>query len=206
MAADPATEWLTTSTLLRRLRSFDDAGAWKRLLERFRSPVLAFARKLGLSDVEADDAAQEAFLAFVKAFRDGAYDPCRGSLRKWLFGIAYRQIANYRRKMIAEQVKRDERGQSSRFWQMLPTEEEASVSWDAEWERAMLEESLLRVQSEFEDRTYRAFHLVVRAAQSPDQAAQALGMSRDAVYVAKHRVLKRLREIRKDLEEADPGE
>ncbi len=199
------TEWLTTSTMIQRLRSFDDHSVWERFHHRFRVPILAFAHKLGLESDEAEDAAQNVLLAFAETIRGGQYDRQRGSLRKWLFGIAYRQIANARRARHAVNARRDGHGEASGFWHKLPAEEEASGVWDLEWERTLLETCLLQVRSEFADKTYDAFHLIVRAGQTPDQAAALLGMTRDAVYVAKHRVLKRLRQVREEIEGIEPA-
>ncbi|HEY3246021.1 MAG TPA: hypothetical protein VGM03_21985 [Phycisphaerae bacterium] len=48
-------EWVTTSTILERLRDFNDRSMWNRFCTRFRRPLVAFARRYGLSEAEADD-------------------------------------------------------------------------------------------------------------------------------------------------------
>jgi DNA-binding CsgD family transcriptional regulator len=48
--------------------------------------------------------------------------------------------------------------------------------------------------------TYNAFYRIVRQGRTPDEAAAELGMSRNAVYVAKHRVLKRLEALMQEYE------
>ena len=90
-------DWVTTSVLLSELRDFGNQAAWDRLADRFREPVVAFARKMGLTPSQAEDAAQETLLAFAEAFRDGKYDPAKGRLNRWLFGIAFRQVLNAKR-------------------------------------------------------------------------------------------------------------
>ncbi len=69
---------------------------------------------------------------------------------------------------------------------------------DAAWQR---EQYLHRVRwamrsiaNEFEPVTLDAFRLYVLADHSVDETAQQLGLSRDSVYQAKSRILKRLRE------------
>ncbi len=50
------------------------------------------------------------------------------------------------------------------------------------------------IRSEFEERSWQAFCRVVVEGQSPADVAAALGMTRNAVYIAKARILRRLRE------------
>jgi RNA polymerase sigma-70 factor (ECF subfamily) len=192
-------EWITTSTLLDRMKA-DDQTVWGKFCERFRQPLLAFARRFGLSDAEADDALQDILTAFVEAYRAGKYDREKGRLSSWLFGIAYRQIANRRRERAVQQGKRDPRGDQTSFWGKVPDEAEAEQRWDADWENAVLEACLRQVRSEVSENTYAAFERTVRLGRTPDEAAAELGMTRNAVYVAKHRVLKRLEELMQEYE------
>jgi RNA polymerase sigma-70 factor (ECF subfamily) len=82
----------------------------------------------------------------------------------------------------------------------MPDEDTATQAWDGEWERVMLARCLGEIQHEVAGRTYRAFELVVLQGYGADDAAKELGMSRAAVYTAKHRVLKRVRELKQELE------
>lgn len=192
-------EWVTTSTILERLRGFEDQTLWERFCARFRKPLVRFAQRLGLSDEESDDAAQEVLLVFAAALRDGRYDRSKGRLNQWLFGIAYRQITGLRRKRRREKQKQQDAGGRDSFWGNVPDERAAYEAWDAEWERAALDLCLRQVRVEVADNTYRAFELVMRQGRTPDEAAAELKMSREAVYVAKHRVLKRLNELMGEL-------
>src|SRR5215210_5478398 len=66
-----AMAWLTTATVLQRLRDFENRDAWGAFAERFRQPVVSFARGMGLKGPDAEDVAQETLLAFAEAYRDG---------------------------------------------------------------------------------------------------------------------------------------
>ncbi|MDY0166995.1 MAG: hypothetical protein RBS80_10655 [Thermoguttaceae bacterium] len=59
------------------------------------------------------------------------------------------------------------------------------------------------VQAEFEASTWRAFWRVAVDGQRPADVAEELGMTLHAVYKAKSRVLRRVRQELADLEEAD---
>ena len=97
-------EWITTSTILVSLGDYSNRAAWERFTDRCRPPVLRFVRGMGLSEVDAEDAAQGTLLAFAEGFRKGQYDRSKGRLSSWLFGIAFRQALNKRRSLVRRAV------------------------------------------------------------------------------------------------------
>jgi RNA polymerase sigma-70 factor (ECF subfamily) len=193
-------DWVTTSTILDRLRDFQNQSAWGQFAERFRTPLISFARKMGLTSADAEDAAQEILLTFAQKYRNGDYNPAKGRLSHWLFGIAYRQILGARRKLARQRVKAAAGGDSS-FWATLPDEDEAARQWDQEWEQALFRQCLQRVRGEVKSTTLRVFELLVLGKRPADEVAAELGMTRNAVFVAKHRVLSRLRALRSEWED-----
>lgn len=197
-------EWVTTTTLLQRLENFEDREVWDRLIERFRRPLAAFCRRFGLTDAEADDVVQETLLGFADAYRRGKYDRDAGRLSSWLFGIAYRQASNARRKRARDAARNADVGQTA-FLERVPDEAEAQSAWDADWEKAMLDTCMAQLKAEVAANTYQVFEQVVRAERDPAQVAAELGMTRDAIYVAKHRVLKRLGELVREYERLSDG-
>ncbi len=184
-------DWITTSTILARLRGEGDDDIWEHFCRRFHRPIVGFARSLGLNESDAADAAQETLVSFLSALRRGGYDPQKGRLNKWLFGIAYRKTLAARRKRPLATPN----DTASDLLASIPDESVAEQAWDEEWERAVVETCLGRVRAEVNDKTYAAFELVVRQGVSADAAADRLGMSRAAIYTAKHRVLRRAREL-----------
>lgn len=193
-------DWLTSSTILRSLHDFGDRTAWEEFTSRFRSPIVGFAREMGLSPADAEDAAQESFLAFATAYRNGNYDPAKGRLSHWLFGIAARQIRNTRRRISEREARLADRVDTTSFWADLPDPEASEDSWDREWSEAVLQHCLDRVRREVEFTTYRAFEIVIFENRAPSDAARELGLSDNAVYIAKHRLLTRIRELRAEFE------
>lgn len=187
-------DWTTTLTHLRRLGDFADREAWERVEGHFRAPIQRFARQLGVPGDDAADVAQETLLALARSIRDGAFDPGRGSLSRWIFGIAYRQ------SLAALRRRRDL--QASSVLMGIADEQSASSSWDVEWERAMLERCEEEARAHFEPATFDAYRLVVHEGCAPSEAAARLGVEIKSVYNAKHRVLARIRELRARM---DPG-
>ncbi len=190
-------DWLTTSTILTGLRDFSHPTAWSRFTERFHRPIVQFARKLGLREADAEDAAQTALITFAERFRANAYDRERGRLRSWLFGIAYRCALDARKKRPADAAQPID----SAVMDALADEDSAGKLWEEEWEQAMLARCLETARRELSDQALRVFEGVVRQGRPAEEVAAELSMTRDAVYVAKHRVLKRLRELAQEYEE-----
>src|SRR3954452_4282077 len=122
--------WVTTATVLEKLRDFENRDAWSDFADRFRHPVVRFAQKMGLRPADAEDVAQETLLAFAEAFRKGNYDPAKGRLSQFLFGIAYRQSLRARSKGGRNPGVAVE----SAFWSQIADEQTASGIWDTEWE------------------------------------------------------------------------
>ena len=111
-------------------------------------------------------------------------------MSKFLFGIAYRQALRARR--VGAQVA----PVGTTVWAQVPHEQDASGIWDTEWEQSLLDECLRQVRSEFEPATFRAFELTVREGLDAAEAARQLDVPVKSVYNAKHRILKRIRELR----------
>jgi RNA polymerase sigma-70 factor (ECF subfamily) len=193
-------DWVTTSTMLSHLRDFARAEAWEEFVARFRAPIIAFAMRLGLGRPDAEEAAQEALLDFAAAYRSGEYDRSKGRLSHWLFGIAYRRALRQRRAAMRREVALPQGSGGAADLRVLD-EHAATAVWDREWERQLLAQCLERVRGEVEPQTYQAFELVSRLDCPPAEAARALGISVTAVYNAKHRVAKRIRQLRAECEE-----
>jgi RNA polymerase sigma-70 factor (ECF subfamily) len=83
--------------------------AWRTLYEAFAEQVWrTVARLLGPDSADIPDVVQETFLA--AAHSAATFDPERGSLGMWLWGIARRQVALHGRKQ--EQVERFQRAET----------------------------------------------------------------------------------------------
>jgi len=194
-------EWRTTSTMLRELRDFDRGEAWGTFVERFRRPIVAFAGRLGHTSDDAEDIAQETLLAFAEAFRAGRYDQNKGRLSQWLFGIAYKHALKERQRRRRDRAALEPGGDRASFLASIPDEAAATQVWDHEWEAALLDECLAHVRQEVEPATMRAFELTALADRPAADVARELGLSVTAVYNGKHRVVKRLRELREQFDQ-----
>ena len=89
------------------------------------------------------------------------------------------------------------------YWDSLPDESTLESVWESQWQRVILTRCLDQVRSEFEPEVYRAFELYAMQDRPADQVADELGTSRNAIYIAKSRILARLRQCRLEVEEKE---
>jgi len=183
---------ITRPSLLVRIRDTGDAEAWHQFVELYAPVIHGFYRKRGLQDADAADLTQTVLQTVSVEAGRLKYDPSRGSFRSWLFTIARNKhndfIAHCRRSPGAG----DDGSPSERTDNLLAREEEAR-QWEQEYERRIYVWAAERVCRRVDDTTWEAFRLTAVEGKSGMETARALGMSVGAVYVAKSRVLARLR-------------
>lgn len=192
-------DWITTSTLLEGLRGFDDA-AWDHFSRRFRRPLAAFVRRSGVRPADVDDVVQETLVAFAETQRNGAYQRERGRLNRWLFGIAYRQSLRQLRRYGRTEVQMETQTGRTPPIERVPDEASATDLWNRIWEKHMTLECIERIREELPSRSFRVFQLAVLEDKSAADVARSTGLDVRAVYNLKHRTLKRIREVRVELE------
>lgn len=182
----------TTTLLLDGLKEASNQSVWREFHERYGPIMLAFARKLGLSEEDASDATQDAMVRFVSEYRAGRYDRQRGRLRSWLIGILKFRVADLKLAKRAEPL-----AVGSSAIDLLSADDELEALWDAEQHRTILRRAFgeLRTDSRVADRTIRAFERLVLDEQPARAVAADLQMTLADVYAAKSRVHQHLKAI-----------
>lgn len=193
------TRWITTTQILEGLKTAHDESAWAEFCSHFQPVIVEFARKLGLSNAEAEDAAQETMTAFFKAYKEGKYDQDKGRLSNWLFGIAKRVILNLRGRRPLEKLIADKATGTS-FWDMVQDDRTLDRTWEIQWQQMVLKRCMEQVRQEFDPKVFSAFRHYAIDQFTIEEVCQKFDMSRNAVYIAKSRVLSRLRELKKQFE------
>ena len=198
-SASPALRTLTGTTLLEGLRDPANATLWQQYVDRYRPLILEFGRRAGLGDADAEDAAQAALVAFSAAYARGAYDRDRGRLSSWLFAIVHNQIQNLRRREGTRSGRHASTGAEG--LEELAGEDELEALWNEEWRNAVLQRCLEEARAEVRPETWRAFELFALGDFSANEAAERLGTTREKVFGAKRRILRRVRELRPLMED-----
>jgi RNA polymerase sigma-70 factor (ECF subfamily) len=189
MAETPATR----ASLLVRIRDAGDAAAWGEFVEIYAPLVYGFARRRGLQDADAADVTQDVLRAVSGAVGRLRYDPRRGSFRSWLFTVARSKLNDFHAERRRHPLGGGDSAIQARLEEQPACDEEAA-EWDREYETRLLLWAADRVRGQFQDATWRAFWQTAVEGKKPADVAESLGLSVGAVYIAKSRVVARLRD------------
>jgi RNA polymerase sigma-70 factor (ECF subfamily) len=177
-----------SSSLLDRVRAAD-AAAWVRLADLYTPLVYRWCRQAGLQAADAADVGQQVFLAVARKVRDFRRDREGDSFRGWVRAITRNKVHDHFRARAGAAA---DGGDALRDVAEAPAD-------DPEEEGILYRRAVELIRAEFEPRTWQAFWQVVVDGRPPADVAQSLGTTPNAVYLAKARVLRRLREEFADL-------
>lgn len=182
----------THQSLLVRLRDLSDTEAWQTFQDVYLPLIQRYCRSAGLQESDALDVTQEVLIQVTRSISAFDPDPVKGQFRGWLGLIVRRQIAQFLRKAIkATSVA----GGDPPDERLATVEGEAGAgSWEADFNSHLLETAMQRVKANFDQQNWRAFELTWLEDRPAPQVAEQLGLPLATVYVAKSRVLKRLRQ------------
>lgn len=184
----------TRPSLLLRIRNAEDAVAWSQFADLYGPLIHGFARKHGLQEADAADVTQEVLRLVVRAAEKLDYDPERGSFRGWLYTVVRNQV----RKSLGRKRPHDFGAGGTearnRLEQQLSPEQDGAAEWDGDYQRRVFAHAASQVRHDFKDATWQAFWLTGVEGKSAKEVAQQLELTVAAVYLAKGRVMTRLKE------------
>jgi RNA polymerase sigma-70 factor (ECF subfamily) len=181
----------TRCSLIVKLRDPADSASWREFVATYEPLVYRLARRKGLQDADARDLCQEVFQAVARGI--DRWEPGRGSFRGWLSRIARNLLINAltRGKL---QPRGSGRTSIHELLEARPAGDASeSARFQAEYRRCLFQLAAEEVRAEFTPTTWRAFWQTAMEARSPDEVAGELGLTMGAVYVARSRVLARLK-------------
>lgn len=182
----------TCPSLLIKIRDPNDVESWRTFVDIYAPLIYRYCRSKGLQDADAADVGQEVLAGVAHAIRRFEYRPERGRFRDWLGAVTRNKLADH--VQIRDRPGRGTGGpDSDRTFDFLQTTE-ADPQWATEFSAHILHVALERIRPRFEPTTWRAFETVWARGVSPLDVAREMEMPIDRVYLAKSRVLRRLRE------------
>ena len=191
----------TRVSLLVRIRDPRDQDAWRQFVDIYASVVYGFARHRGLQDADAADLMQEVLRAVARSADRLDYDPKRGSFRGWLYTVTRNKIYNFLNGRKNHERGSGDSGALERLEEQAAHDDDAASLWDQEYERRLFDWAAEQVRGEFQGATWQAFWQTAVEGQGAKEVGDRLGMSLGAVYVAKSRVLARLKEVIRRVED-----
>lgn len=176
-----------TSTWLQAARGGDEQ-AWRRLHQSYRPLICWWCGRNGIPAQDIDDIAQDVFAALAKSLTNFDHQTFRG----FLWTITRNKIRDYWRARQDCPVA----GGGSTLQQVLANVE-ADSSQDigpADQATKILFDAVVRmVQGEFSEQDWQAFWQVTVEGKSAAEVAAALGITPNVVYLARTRIMRRIR-------------
>ncbi|HZY90171.1 MAG TPA: RNA polymerase sigma factor [Gemmataceae bacterium] len=181
----------TPISLLERLRLRADAASWERLVALYTPLIRGWLGRYGLQATDVDDLTQEVMGTLLRELPRFRHDLRRGAFRRWLRTIAVNRLRTFwrgrDRRLALGQPDLDA------LDRLEDPDSALSRLWDEEHDRHVARRLLELIEPEFEPTTWQAFRRLVLDGQPTRDVAQALGVSANAVRIAKSRVLARFR-------------
>ena len=183
----------TRQSLLLRAQAGEE-NAWKDLMGLYRPLILGWLNRQGVPARDVEDLGQDILLNVVKHLPGFQHSGQRGAFRAWLRTIVCSRTADYWRAVDAATQAQGGSGAVAVLQQLADPDSDLNRQWDEEHDRYVLHCLLDLVEEEFEPATLRAFRRLALDGASGTEVAEELGLSVATVYVAKSRVLHRIRQ------------
>jgi RNA polymerase sigma-70 factor (ECF subfamily) len=184
----------TSITLLEGLRSRPSPAAWERLVSMYTPLIQVWLRRQGVAGTDADDLGQEVLAVVVRKLPHFQHDGRAGAFRRWLRLITVHRLRDFWRARQARPRAVGGSDFDALLDQLVDPNSELSRLWDREHDQHVARGLLAYLEPQFEPSTWAAFRRVVLDGVKAAQAAAELGLSVNAVLIAKSRILRRLRE------------
>ncbi len=178
----------TPVSLLERLRRPCDPEAWARFVALYTPLIYSWGRRVGLQDPDAADLVQDVLLTLVHVMPDFVYDR-QQSFRRWLYTLTLNKWRDRAKSRATMPLPVDDAALAG-----VAAPDEQDPFWEAEYRRHLVRQALQIMQAEFQPTTWKACWEHTVSGRPAAEVATELGLTAGAVYAAKFRVLKRLRQ------------
>ncbi len=183
----------TSATLLERLSDRGDQGAWRRLVDLYTPLIRSWLGHQGVSAIDAEDLTQEVLAVVVRQVSGFRHNGRPGAFRTWLRTIATNCLRQSWRSRRREPHQTRPPDLDSALDQLEDPKSDLARRWDQEHDEYVLSRLMELIEPEFTPATWLAFRRQVVDGEPARTVAADLGLTVNAVLIAKSRVLSHLR-------------
>ncbi|HBE67205.1 MAG TPA: hypothetical protein DDW52_03555 [Planctomycetaceae bacterium] len=186
----------TRSSLIANLQTATNQDAWHDFVELYEPFIYRQAVASGLQPADAGEVVQGVLLAVSQAIGGFTPDAGRARFRTWLYAVG--------RNICLQQLGRLRRNQTQPLPEALDIDDSAvDRVMQLDLRRRAFRWAADRVRGSFTDRTWHAFWRSSVDHVAVADVARELDMSVGAVYIARSRVMERLRQ---EVQQIDPSD
>ena len=181
----------TRATLLQKLRDPENESAWREFVELYTPLIYGFAQRQGLQHADAADVVQDSLRAIASAIKKFEYDPEKGTFRSWLYTVARSKLNSHFKRTLKHPAGTGRTTVHQMIDQQPGSDE--PTDWELDYKRRRFVWATEKVRHEFGDTVWQAFWKTAVEDEAPTEVARTLDVNPGSVYVAKCRVINRLR-------------
>jgi RNA polymerase sigma-70 factor (ECF subfamily) len=169
-----------------------EPDAWERLVDLYSPLVHHWCRQWGIAGHEVADVTQEVFAAVASNLGQFQPDQSGTTFRGWMRGITRHKLLDHGRARGEAAVGGTDA--QVRLHQVPAPANDLELSESPADVTGLYERALRLVQHQVENRTWTAFWRATVESRTTAEVAAELGITPNAVRLAKSHVLRRLRE------------
>lgn len=193
----------TSLSLLDALQQGTGNDAWQRLVDLYAPLIRGWLRRRVIPDCDQDDIVQEVLSVVVRKVGDFHRVDRAGAFRRWLLNITVNCLReSWRAKRLAG-VAAGDTAFAEKLQQLEDPASSLSRLWEVDHDQYILNRLLDEVKNDFELKTWTVFRRITLEGVPAAQAAEEAGISVNAAFIAKSRVLARLRELGRGIIDLD---
>lgn len=182
----------TSESLILRLNNQQDSAAWSQFLAIYRPVVFRMAQRHGLQSADADDLTQRVFISVARKVSDWEPYSSDTRFRNWLGRIARNAIFNELTR--AKPDRAVGAGGQDRVLVEIPDCSDLESTIAIEARRQALHFAITSIEGEFSSLTWEMFRQAAIEGKPPQVVADTLRKSVGAVYIARCRIMQRIKE------------
>lgn len=149
----------------------------------------------GAAPSDVDDVVQDVLMVVVRRIPEFRLEPRTGAFRSWLRAITVNCLRDHGRRRRKQPTAQGGTDYGEMIQQLADPQSGLSRLWDREHDEHVAQYLLQQVRVDFSATTWQAFQRFTLDGLSADQVSQELGISPNAVFIAKSRVMARLRDL-----------
>ncbi len=188
----------TRNSLILRLKETADAEAWFEFCEIYEPLILRIAKSRGLQNADANDLAQDVFVRIAKSVQRWEPGLEKGTFRGWIGTIARNLTIDFLRQKDRQPVSANDP-----ILQSVPEQCAASDFYDAEYEKQLFAWAAEKIKPSFKSKTWQAFWQTAVEQRSVVEVAESLQLTTGAIYIARSRVIAKLKKTIERASEKD---
>lgn len=167
-------------------------ASWAQFVEIYTPLLYRYCQGREIANHDAADIVQEVLRSVWLAMPGFIYDREIGSFKGWLFTALRHAIGRHFAKLARHPVSVSQ-SHLVDLAEKEPSAEERN-RWEGDYRQRLLSWAMDAVRPEFAERIWMAFEMTAVGERDPAEVAEAMGMTQNAVAIAKYRVTRRIRE------------